>query len=129
MSAAQTEVDVRTVLLDDATLGVFLYHPDPDGRIEAEAVLFGEGAEFIVYPHVSDIAHVNGSAIIADSTLAIAIGELYVIAPLEVSSRGIRAAKRVALHLLREPYTAGDQTEKTVLAASLPLDILERGTK
>lgn len=130
MNNAEAEVEVSTLLLNDgATLGAFLYHPDPDGRIEAETVLYREGASFIIYPHVADIARINGSALVADSTLTIAVGTLYVVTPLEVSSREIEAAKRVALYLFREPFEAGDRTEKTVLAASMPLDILERGTK
>jgi hypothetical protein len=123
------KVEVNTVLQGDgSTLGAFLYHPEPDGRVKAETVLYEEGAQFVVYPHVLDLAPVEGTALVADFTLTISVGPLYVISPLEVPADAVRAAKRVSLYLLREPFRAGDRTEKTVLAASLPLDILERGS-
>lgn len=130
MNGAEVEVEVNTVLQGDgSTLAAFLYHPEPDERVKAETVLYEEGAQFVVYPHVHDLASVAGTALVSDSTLSIAVGPLYVISPLEVPADAMKSAKRVALYLLREPFRAGDRTEKTVLAASLPLDILERGTK
>lgn len=123
------KVEVNTVLQGDgSTLGAFLYHPEADGRVKAETVLYEEGAQFVVYPHVHDLAPVAGTALVADSTLTISVGPLYVITPLEVPAEAVQAVKRVALYLLREPFRAADRTEKTVLAASLPLDILERGS-
>lgn len=122
-------VEVSTVLQGDgSTLGAFLYHPEPDGRVKAETVLYEEGAQFVVYPHVHDLAPVEGTALVADSTLTITVGPLYVISPLEIPADAVKSAKRVALYFLCEPFQAGDRTEKTILAASLPLDILERGS-
>lgn len=129
MNGAETEVEINTVLMGDgSTLGVFLNHSNPDEQVKAEMVLHEEGAQFVVYPHVVDLAFVNGTALVADATLMITVGSMYLVGPLGVPTDALKSIKRVALFSLRDPFRAGDRSEKTVLAASLPLDVLERGT-
>jgi len=81
-------VDVEVVLnvptMENA-LSVFLYHPNEDRRIEAEAAAWACGAKFTTHPGpVPAIG--SGSVRIANGALYVSIGQMYVISPLTLKS-------------------------------------------
>jgi len=121
-----TEVDATTLLLDEgASLGVFLFQHDPEGRLKSEAALYKQGAQFVAYPGGS-VPRIKGIAFVDGPTLTVFVDPLYVVCPLGVPAHAMQSVRRVALFLLREPFEADGGIEKNVLAASMPLDILER---
>jgi hypothetical protein len=123
------EVDLTTSLSDDGSrLGVFLHHPDLDGRREVEDILLKQGAEFTTYPDGKVPPLIDGSVTVEDANITLITGSLYVIGALEVPSGAVRSASHAILYSLQRPFAAGDLTEKTVLSASLPLNI-ERGSQ
>lgn len=103
-------------------LGVFLHHPDPDGRVEAEATAHSCGAEYVSYPTHSGIpAEGSGYVEIKGSALYVSLGRMYVISPLTVKSEETEGIDRVIVYFTDGPFDTSDETEKTWLAVYLPL--------
>ncbi|MFE0472426.1 hypothetical protein ACFW2V_12500 [Streptomyces sp. NPDC058947] len=121
----EAEVEISTTLSDDGVLSIFLYHPDSDGRAEAEEALLKEGAEFTTYPHGRVSARINGSVSVNGTNITIIAGPLYVIGALEVPSAAAIRARNAVLYMIRQPFVSGDLTERTVLSAALPLGSLK----
>lgn len=122
------EADVTTKLSDDGTtLGIFLYHSDEDARFKAEEVLYQEGAQFTAYPSCDLPPVIPGSGVLVeDVTVSLWVGPLYLVAPLGLPHRELKAAVRAVLFAVRKPYDARDETKRNLLAATLPLRVLER---
>lgn len=121
---------MHTALSDDGSLfGVFLYHPDPDGRAEMATALYKAGAQFTTYPSGSTPALFAGSVTLDGTNVTVIAGPLYVLGALDVSSATVQSAKQAVLYILHEPFTPGDLTERHLLAAALPLNILKGSRK
>lgn len=103
------------------TLSVFLYHPNPDGRIEAEAVAFANGAEFVSYPDGPSPKAGSGAVEIKGNALYVSIGRLYVISPMTVKGEEAAGLNDAIVYFTDRPFDPADTTEKTWLATHLPL--------
>lgn len=106
---------------DETALGVFLYHPNPDGRVEAEAVAFANGAEYTFYPSGPIPPWGVGRVEIKGSALYVSIGRLYVISPLTVKSEEVAGIEWAVVYFTDAPFDPADTSEKTWLAVHLPL--------
>lgn len=103
-------------------LGVFLHHPDPDGRVEAEATAHSCGAEYVSYPTHSGIpAEGSGYVEIKGSALYISLGRMYIISPLTVKREETKGIDRAVVYFTDAPFDPSDETEKIWLAVHLPL--------
>jgi hypothetical protein len=117
-------VDIEVVIgLPSArdALGIFLYHPDPDGHAEAQAILHANGGNFTTYPLGSIPDRTDGHVSVSGTNLYLTLGPMYVIAPMVVKSEETVGINRAVVYLTDVPFNAADQTEKTWLAVHLPL--------
>lgn len=117
-------VDVEVAVgppFQENALSVFLYHPNPDGRIEAEAVAFNNGAEFVSYPDGPPPKPGNGLVEIKGVALYVSIGRLYVISPMTVKGEEVAGLNEAIVYFTDRPFDPADTTEKTWLAVHLPL--------
>ncbi len=107
---------------DPRLLLVFLHHPNPDGRVEAEHTAFLHGADYTFYPGgpLPRLAS-NGVVEVKDTNLYVSIGAMYVIAPLTIKSEEIAGIGEAIVYFTDSPFDPADQNEKTWLAARLPL--------
>lgn len=106
---------------DPKTLGVFLYHPNPDGRVEAETHFFAQGGEYISYPDGITPRQIAGSVEIRGAALYVSVGPLYVISPMTMKTEELAGVDRAVVFLINEPFDPSDTTEKIWMAAHLPL--------
>lgn len=102
-------------------LGVYLYHPDPDGRVEAEAVAWTCGAAFTTYPEGPVPETGTGQVEIKGSALYVSLGRMYIISPLTVKSEETAGFASAVVYFTDGPYDPADRSEKTWLAVHLPL--------
>lgn len=102
-------------------LTIFLHHPNEDGRIEAESVAWGCGAEFVPYPLDRVPAVGAGLVEIRGSALYISLGQMYIISPLTMKSEEMAGIARAVVFFTHAPFDPADETEKTWLAVHLPL--------
>lgn len=102
-------------------LAVFLHHPNEDGRIEAESVAWGCGAEFVPYPTEQIPLPGTGRVEIRGAALYVSIGRMYVISPLTMKSEETAGIDRAVVFFTDTPFDPADQSEKTWLAVHLPL--------
>lgn len=107
-------------------LGVFLYHQDPDGRAEAQAVVHAHGGNYAVYP-IEDIpAQSKGLVEVRDSNLYVWVGpsageSLYVISPMTVKADEVQGIGKAFVYITDGPYDPSDNSERIWLAVHLPL--------
>lgn len=102
-------------------LTIFLYHPNEDGRIEAESVAWGCGAEFVAYPLDRLPAAGVGLVEIRGSALYVSLGQMYIISPLTMKSEEMAGIERAVVFFTEAPFDPADEAEKTWLAVHLPL--------
>lgn len=107
-------------------LGVYLHHPNADGRVEAETKGHAAGAEYTTYPigpipPVVEHAHVEVKGV----NMYVALGSLYVIAPLLAKREEIAHLKHAVVYFATEPFREMSTEEKVWLAARMPLVISE----
>jgi len=107
-------------------LGVYLHHPNMDGRIEAETKGHAAGAEYTTYPigpmpPVMKHAYVE----IKGVNMYVALGSLYVIAPLLAKREEIAHLKHAVVYFATQPFREMTPEEKVWLAARMPLVISE----
>jgi hypothetical protein len=103
-------------------IGIFLHHPDPDGRVEAETVVHANGGEYTTYP-VGRLPGMtpNGYVSVRDTNLYVSFGPMYIIAPMTVKPEELVGVVRGVVYLTDAPFDPSDTTEKTWLAIHLPL--------
>lgn len=111
---------------DPDLLGVFLHHPNEDGRVEAETKGYACGAEYTTYPigpmpPVVERAYVE----IKGVNMYIALGSLYVIAPLLAKREEIAHLTHAVVYFATQPFREMTSDEKVWLAARMPLVISE----
>ncbi len=99
----------------------FLHHPNPDGRIEAETTAHAHGAEYTFYPDGPLPQVGRGYVSVKGSALYVVMGAMYVIAPLTIKSEETVGIEEAIVYFTDAPFDPADQTEKTWLAARLPL--------
>lgn len=122
------EIDLHTTLGDDGkSLGVFLYAEGVDRRTRLKARLHDHGADYTSYPSGPTPPEINGSVIVTDGTLTLFAGPLYVVGPIEVMPFDLSDVKQAHIFVLDAPFNVEDRTRKTLIAATVPLEILERG--
>lgn len=102
-------------------LYVFLHHPDEDGRVEAEARAHAHGAEYTFYPDGPLPQIGAGTVSVRDATLYVSLGAMYIIAPLTIKSQEITGIEEAIVYFTDAPHDPDDRSEKTWLAARLPL--------
>jgi hypothetical protein len=121
------DVEVSIGVPSDADLlGVYLHHPNVDGRVEAETKGHAAGAEYTTYPigpmpPVLERAYVE----IKGVNMYIALGSLYVIAPLLTKREEVAHLKHAVVYFATEPFREMTPEEKVWLAARMPLVISE----
>jgi hypothetical protein len=103
------------------TIGVFLYHPDPDRKVEAEVVAFTNGGEYTTYPQGPIPPQAAGFVSVHGTNLYVSLGSMYIIAPMTVKNEEIAGIGRAVVYLTDAPFDPADPTEKTWLAVHLPL--------
>lgn len=108
-------------------LGVFLYHHDPDGRAEAQAIVHAHGGNYAVYP-IEDIPQQGkGFVEIRDTNLYVWIGpsdghdSMYVISPMTIKTDEVKGIDRAFVYMTDGPYDPSDSEERIWLAVHLPL--------
>lgn len=102
-------------------LSVFLYHPNPDGKVEAETVAHANGAEYTFYPEGPVPPQGTGYVEINASGLYVSVGHLWIISPLTVKREEVAGIERAVVYITDTPFDPADTTEKTWLAVHLPL--------
>ena len=101
---------------------VFLHHPNPDGRVEAESTACIHGADYTFYPVGPLPQHTgNGTAEVKGAALYVSLGAMYVIAPMTIKSEEIAGIEEAVVYFTDVPFDPADRSEKTWLAARLPL--------
>lgn len=107
-------------------LGVYVHHPNPGGRIEAESRAQASGAQYTTYP-IGPMPRVlrNGYVEVKGVNLYVAIGSMYVIAPLMVKREEIAHLKHAVVYFTTEPFGVLTPDEKVWLAAQVPLAVSE----
>lgn len=107
-------------------LGVYLHHPDPDGRIEAETRAHASGAEYTTYP-IGPLPPVlkAGYVEVKSTNMYVAIGSMYVIAPLMAKRDEIAHLKYAVVYFATQPFREMTPDEKVWLAARVPLAFSE----
>ncbi|QBZ72044.1 hypothetical protein SEA_KRADAL_148 [Streptomyces phage Kradal] len=108
-------------------VGVFLHHPDPDGRVEAETTVFTNGGEYTTYPQGPIPPQAAGFVSVKGTNLYVSIGSMYIIAPLTVKHEEIARIEKAVVYLTDAPFDPADTTEKTWLAVHLPLSLAGEG--
>ncbi|MCP9209658.1 hypothetical protein [Streptomyces cucumeris] len=122
------EIDMTAVLSDDESgLAVFLYCRTEEDRARIRLLLEAQGAEYVMHPGDVHPARIDGSVVVARTAITVFTGPLYVMGEHELQG-DLGAVKQATLLVLDEPFNANDESEKAVLAATLPLEILERGS-
>lgn len=124
------EVDVEvwtgTPLRGDV-LGVFVHHPDPDGRVNAETHAFAAGAEYVDYPNVPVLRLTEqGCVRFETNSMFITLGGMRILSPVLVKREEIEHLNFAIIFLVDEPFTSSLQGEKAWLAARVPLVISEK---
>ncbi len=87
-------------------LGVYLHHPDEDGRVEAETKGYAAGAEYTTYP-IGPVPPVleNAYVQIKGVNMYVAIGPMYVIAPLLAKREEVAHLEEAIVYFATEPYS------------------------
>lgn len=119
------EVDVEVWIgspLPADVLGVFVHHPNPDGRVNAETMAFAAGAEYTVYPGgpVPRLTE-SGKVDITPDGMTIALGRILVVSPLLAKAEEIAHLNFACIFLADTPFGGPEQEEKAWLAARVPL--------
>lgn len=129
MSPRLEEVDVEISLGVPSApdvLGVYLHHPDEDGRIEAETRGHAAGAEYTTYPIGPVPPVLEGAYVeVKGLNMYVAIGSIYVIAPLLAKREEIAHLKHAVVYFATQPFREVTPDEKVWLAARMPLVISE----
>lgn len=121
------ELDLHTRLSDCGNeLGIFLYSGNPNCRSNLKHCLFDVGGAFVDYPESARPDPAQGQVVVAETTVSVFMGPLHIIGALEVPSAALEAVKQTTVFVLDEPFDQYDNTEKVLMAATVPLDILER---
>lgn len=121
------EIDMSIALADDKeTLGVFLHVDDTEQRIQLQSFLFHAGAQFVSYPVGNLPPQLDGQVTVADSDVSVTVGRLCIVGTLDLSAHGLAAAKRATLFVLDKPFDIKDKSEKTLIAATVLLEKLEK---
>lgn len=107
-------------------LGVYLYHPNLDGRVEAETRAHASGAEYTTYPIGPIPPLLNGNHVeVRGINMTVAIGSMYVIAPLMAKREEIAHLERAVVYFATQPFSEMTLDEKVWLAAHVPLVLSE----
>lgn len=107
-------------------LGVYIHHPNEDGRIEAETRAHASGAEYTTYP-IGPMPPVleQGYVEVKGINMYVAIGSMYVIAPLMAKREEIAHLKHAVVYFATQPFRDVTPEEKVWLAARVPLAVSE----
>lgn len=124
MSEAVVEINLR-LSDDEQLLGIFVHHPDPDGRFTLERLLIDLGADVTTYPHGAVPPGIEGTAVVANSTISVHVGPLYVIGAMDIPTDRAALAKHAVLYVTPKPFRETDRNEKQLVAATLSLEFEE----
>ncbi len=119
------EVDVEAWAETPASgdyLGVFVHHPDPDGRVNAETMAFAAGAEYTLYP-VSRMPRLveSGHVRIDRTGMTVTLGRIRIISPAPVKREEVEHLTFAVVFLTDGPFSGPSREEKVWLAARVPL--------
>lgn len=128
MSSEIVDVEVAIgVPLARSALGVFLYHPDLDGRLKARTVLERHGGRYALYPNESLPESVDGYVEVHSTNLYVSVGSMYVISPMTLKAGEVKGLDRAFVYVTDCPYDPLDTTERIWLAVHLPLVLNGKG--
>lgn len=120
-------LDLHTRLSDCGNeLGIFLYSGNPKSRSNLKRCLFDIGGAFVDYPESARPDPAQGQVVIEETVINVFMGPLHIVGALEVPSAALEAVKQATVFILDDPFDLHDHTEKVLMAATVPLDILEK---